>query len=270
MPRIGWYQLSPRVRRAVQERSGHVLTAMTATEGLNSEVAEFLHTATGMVFLKGRRCDHPDIGTQHREAMINPHVLCVAPRLLWRMEIDGWNFLAFERIQARHADYSPGSTDLSRVVEVMDRVGEVRCPDLPSSHTEHRWSAYVESESALTELAGDRLLHTDFNPMNILINDEDTYVIDWSAPTRGAAWIDAACLVIRLIAAGHTPAAAESWAHRTTAWTTASHTAVNTFALVSVRRWERKALEHPTPGKKRMAASALRWMAYRSTEIGRR
>jgi hypothetical protein len=71
---------------------------------------------------------------QHREAMINPYVQPVAPRLLWQAEEAGWNLLAFEYIPAvRHADYRPGSPDLPRVVAAMNQLRRIRCPDLASA-----------------------------------------------------------------------------------------------------------------------------------------
>jgi RIO-like serine/threonine protein kinase len=37
------------------------------------------------------------------------------------------------------------------------------------------------------------LLHTDFNPLNILLGPDRVWIIDWAWPTRGASFIDAAC-----------------------------------------------------------------------------
>jgi hypothetical protein len=86
-------------------------------------LAAVLDTANGPLFVKGLRTDHPGVVRQHREAMINPHVLSLAPRLLWQAEGAGWNLLAFAYIPgARHADYSPGSADLPAVVRVINRL----------------------------------------------------------------------------------------------------------------------------------------------------
>jgi hypothetical protein len=46
-------------------------------------------------------------------------VLQVAPRLLWHVDADGWNVLSFEHVAGRHADYSPGSPDLPKVIDAM-------------------------------------------------------------------------------------------------------------------------------------------------------
>jgi thiamine kinase-like enzyme len=63
-------------------------------------------------------------------------------------------------------------------------------------------------------LDGDALLHTDFNPLNILLGLERVWIIDWAWPTRGAAFIDAGCFLIRAMAAGHSPSEAEALAAR--------------------------------------------------------
>jgi hypothetical protein len=85
MQRIHWVDLPDGLRNVIESRTGPVLAATTASEGRNSEVAAFLATRSGEVFIKGLRSDHPRVGTQDREAMVNPYVLQVAPRLLWHV-----------------------------------------------------------------------------------------------------------------------------------------------------------------------------------------
>jgi hypothetical protein len=59
----------------------------------------------------------------------------------------------------------------------------------------------------------------DFNPLNVLITPARTWIVDWAWPTRGAAFIDPACFVLRLMAHSHTPASAERWARQCAGWT---------------------------------------------------
>jgi hypothetical protein len=87
-------------------------------------------------------------------------------------------------------------------------------PDLPLKRAEQRWTPYMDDASALP---GDALLHTDVNPFNVLINGT-ARIIDWAWPTRGAAWIEPACFVLRLMAAGPTPEEAEAWAQQASSW----------------------------------------------------
>ena len=105
MERTGWAGLSERVRLAITARTGPVLSAETVPDGLNSAIAMLVRTTTTTIFVKGLRTDHPGVVTQHREAMINPHVLAVSPRLRWQIDdVDGWNLLGFDHIPGRHAD----------------------------------------------------------------------------------------------------------------------------------------------------------------------
>ena len=84
----------------------------------------------------------------------------------------------------------------------MHDLAAVSCPDLPVKQARQRWAAYVDSEADLQLLDGDALLHTDFNPLNILLGPDRAWIIDWAWPTRGAAFIDAACFLIRAMASG--------------------------------------------------------------------
>ena len=146
-------------------------TARTADAGLNSQLAAVLDTEAGTVFVKGLRVDHPGVVRQGREAMINPFVRSVAPRLLWHDQVAGWDLLAFEYVDGGldFADYSPGSPDLARVIDAMHRLAAIGCPDLPVKQARQRWAAYVDCEADLELLDGDALWHTDFNPLNILL-----------------------------------------------------------------------------------------------------
>lgn len=74
----------------------------------------------------------------------------------------------------------------------MNRLRQIPCPDLPVKEATQRWAAYLDDQ-ACAWLDGDTLLHTDFNPLNVLIAPQATWIVDWAWPTRGAAFIDPAC-----------------------------------------------------------------------------
>lgn len=200
--------------------------------------------------------------------MIAPYVEKLSTRLLWRLRVGGWDLLVFEQIEGRHADYTPGSPDLPLVIDVMRRLGDLRCPDKPAcKRAEDRWAAYMDHHDAIDELIGDRLLHTDFNPCNVLIETpgKRARLIDWAWPTRGAAWIDPCCLIIPLIAAGHTPGGAEAWASRIPAWHTGSRPAIGAFARASARLWHEIAEDDTAASwKAGMARAAQRWADHRA------
>lgn len=265
MQRTQWDDLPVTVRRAIQERTGAVLKAETAAEGLNSELAALLQTSRGLVFAKGLRSNHPRVWTQDREATVAPYVRPLAPRLLWHIDEDGWNVLGFEHAPGRHADYAPGSPDLPKVIDAMRRLAELPCPpELPIRRAEQRWAEYIDDPADRQMLAGDTLLHTDYNPCNVLVGNR-ARLIDWAWPTRGAAWIDACCFIVRLMAAGHTAARAEAWAATVPAWRNASREAVDVFTRATVRMWQEIAEADPTAWKTDMASVARTWMHHRHT-----
>ncbi|MER7076649.1 hypothetical protein SAMN02982929_05289 [Saccharopolyspora kobensis] len=262
LARVDWHELSSHVREVIESRTGPVRSARTVSAGKHSAVALLLDTADGRVFVKGLRTDHAGIMTQAREAVIAPFVGAVSPRLLWWVEADGWDLLGFEYVEGRHADYRPGSPDLPAVVEVMQRLISIPCPDLPEiKRPEKRWRKYVDDPAELEVLTGSTLLHTDYNPANVLIDSSGTaHLIDWAWPTRGAAFIDPCVLVYRLIADGHTPATAEGWVRDTPAWATASAEAIDVFARANARVWDELAAEAPEDRwKQKMSEVTREW-----------
>lgn len=258
--RIEWDSLPAGLRNTIGEHAGQITAARTLSQGMNSALAAVLDTPGGQVFVKGIRTDHPGVIAQQREATINPHVRPLAPALLWRLDdVEGWDVLAFEYVEGRHPSYAPGSPDLPAVLAAVDALASLPLPDLPLKDARQRWSGYLDAAEA-EQLGGETLLHTDYNPDNILIpQDGAARMIDWAWPTRGAAWIDPCCLALRLIAAGHTAAEAERLVSRTRAWASAPRTAVGAFARANVDMWTDIAASDPQPWKQRMADAARQW-----------
>ena len=265
MQHTDWNDLSQAVRDLVQAHTGPVRTARTVTAGLNSHLAAVLDTVDGPLFVKGVRTDHPGVVRQHREAMINPHVQPLAPQLRWQAEGAGWNLLAFTYIAgAKHADYSPGSADLPAVVQAINRLQQIRCPDLPVKRAEQRWAAHIDDDTNLGLLAGTALLHTDFNPLNVLMTADGTWIIDWAWPTRGAAFIEPACFLLRLML-GATPRRRPRRGQRNAPPGERRRTRRSTsLAIACARLYDEIAREDPQPWKKRFAAVAQDWAEYRS------
>jgi Ser/Thr protein kinase RdoA (MazF antagonist) len=136
------------------------------------------------------------------------------------------------------------------------------CRPVAQHWRESRYDRYASGPAGF--FAGDTLLHGDINPDNLLVGpDGDVTIVDWSWPTRGAAFIDPACLAVQLIAAGHTPAQAERWAARSTAWREADPVAVDAFAAATVRMYQRFEQLDPEPWRKAMTAAAVGWAEHR-------
>jgi len=264
--RTHWHELTPDVRAAIEDRTGPVHDAYTASAGKNSALAAVLSTAQGSVFVKGLRRDDPRVVSQGREAAITPYVYPVCPALLWRTEVHGWNLLGFEHTPGRHADYSPGSDDVPKVVAAVRCLGAMPCPELPQlKRAEQRWATHVDRADEVALLAGETLLHTDYSPDNVLIHGPHARLVDWAWPTRGAAFIDSACLVVRLIFAGHTAAQAEQHVASLPAWRSAPAGGLDVFASALARMWVQIADADPSPWKTGMARSASAWRAFRAT-----
>jgi hypothetical protein len=264
MPRIAWHDLPRLARSAVHECAGPVLAASNVSTGANSGLAVKLHTQTGPVFVKGILLDHPQVKTQAREAAINRHLPPSAPRLLWHVQAGGWDLLGFELVDGRIADFAPSSTDLPLVVTALEELASTKCPDIPLLDCAERYVVYTDQSELF---AGDTLLHTDMAPHNVLVDDEAggrACLIDWAWPTSGAAWVDPAIWIIRLIDVGHTPKTAEDWAVRLPAWRDASPTTMTAFAGANAVMWEEIAAQSPeVEWQKSMAASARLWADYR-------
>ncbi|MBB4784415.1 hypothetical protein BJY27_005376 [Streptomyces rapamycinicus] len=263
--RMHWEDLPAATREAVAARTGPIYRAATADKGLNSEIAATLETRAGRIFVKGLSCDHPRVWTQQRETAINPHVAPLAPRLLWTINDGTWNLLGFEYLDGHPADYSPRSDDLPLVAEAIITLSGVRAPvGIVLKQIEQRFADYLDSPDDAELLRGETLLHTDWTPDNVLIVDNAARVVDWAWPTRGAAWIDAACWVVWLIAAGHTPSDAEQWAAKTPAWSPAPARALDVFATAQQRLWAGIAADAPdVEWKQALAAAAGQWATYR-------
>jgi hypothetical protein len=262
-----WSDLPEQVKRAVEDRAGPVLKAVSATSGRNSELAATLWTPQGPLFCKGITTASSLSVMHHNEISVSPFLPGeLAPRLLWYVEEEGWLLLGFEHVTGQHANLSPGSLDIPLVTNA---VNAVTCLPAPPESAGRRamsaqWSRALKSEihadppdkaspwsvenaDNLTAWAarapeymdGPALIHTDLNPANFLVSDT-ARMIDWAWWRTGATWIDPAFVLIRFIAAGHAPIQAEQWANQIPAFRDASTDALTAFAASVLRLWERK------------------------------
>jgi hypothetical protein len=92
-------------------------------------------------------------------------------------------------------------------------------------------------------------------------------LVDWAWPTRGAAWIDPACLVVWLIASGHAPHSAESWATRIPSWKAASPVALDEFARIQALMWEGIAADSTEEWTTNLARASRQYATYREGHL---
>ncbi|MBN6038707.1 phosphotransferase [Amycolatopsis sp. 195334CR] len=288
-----WDDLPTAVRAAIEAEAGSVTDVEVPAAGRNSDFAATLHTGHGMVFCKGIADAGGKRGRMHRhEADINPYLPpAVAPRLLWRAEADDWLLLGFQHITGHYADLSPDSPDLPFVAEAvstMDKeLAACAAPGVPELAKKMAWLSgwrrlrhqppaeldrwshdrldllVAWEADGVDAAAGDSLVHTDLHPLNLLVDDRRAWVIDWAWSHTGAAWVDAAHLVVRLIDQGHSPDAAESWAATTAAWSAASAEALTAFSVALLGTWTYLQHTDPLPMRARLTTTARRWAEHR-------
>ena len=265
--RIDYAALPPAVRRAIEQRTGVIRNARSAEAGTNCAVAAVLETDSGAVFLKGVTKDDPGVVTQQKEAELAPFVAEVSPRLLWHEQVEEWDLLAFEAIEEpRHADYTPGSPDVPKVLAMLDRLAGIPCPPVAMFAAQRRWGKMLDDPQDAKAFAGSTLLHTDWHQFNVLITGERAWLVDWAWAARGAAFIDPALIVPRLIAAGHTPVEAEGWAQKSAAWQEADQQAVTLFSVAVARMLRTLADKDPHGEWRRpMVEAATAWARHRGT-----
>ncbi|MCP2336513.1 phosphotransferase [Actinomadura rupiterrae] len=268
--RCAWTDLPAELRTAITAHTGAVRDIRAAPGGSNAAFAATLTGRTGPVFVKaaptrpdGR--DGPQIRALRREIAVNPCVPEFAPRILWSTESGGWLAVAFEHVNARHADYQPGSPDLDALAGLVHRLQRTPCPPVVGLAIERRWAALADDVSAF---AGGALLHTDLNPHNVLITEDGRVVlVDWAFASRGAAWVELGQTVPWLLRAGHEPAAAENWAGQFPSWTNAEPAAITLHARLSAIRWQHRHKNHQSPAINASVAVAQQWADYRMAGV---
>lgn len=290
MTRHDWEDLPVGVKCAIEQECGSVAKADAATTGANSDFASTLHADKGKFFCKGVRLDDPKARMHRHEERVNPWLPAVAPRIVWRVETDGWLLLGFEHVSGQHADLSPGSPDLSSVAEVLSALSVqlTPCPPIEAGELSQQWQRFspwsriaqtgrdrlspwalenlerlIYWESRAVEFVrGDTLCHTDIQAENLLVG-ERLSVIDWAWARRGAAWVDAAFAAIRLVDAGHSAGEAEQWAAQIPAWQAATEEAVTAFTVAVAGMWEHRTQQDPQPFRQALTATVTGWAAER-------
>jgi hypothetical protein len=264
--RIAWEDLPGPLKQAIGARTGPITDVRIAAAGQNSPLAAIIDTSEGKVFAKGLPSGHRRVITQAREAAVAPLVGDISPALLWHFDEVGWNVLGYQYAPGRHADYSTGSPDLDRLVQLMGALSAIKVPDdpRPFKRAEDRWKPYLDDPEMAAVFAGPVLTHSDWTPDNVLISEHRTWLIDWAWPTLGAAWTDPACWVLRLMASGgHTAHEAERQASRLPAFQAADPADIDLFAAANVRLWDEIAQASTSNWTAKMAQAAKSWDACR-------
>ncbi|MEN2418851.1 protein kinase [Streptomyces rimosus] len=251
-------------RELIRPHTGQVGHVRIPERGFGSDFAAVITSEKGEFFVKAM-FNHPGGRRDSilREKLINPSVQPLSPPLLWSAE-GGWIILGFEAVTGRGPSFKPGSPDLPAIIGILDRIAGVGLPGVAREWTETRWDAYAANPSDVELFRGNTLVHADINPSNIMIGEDATWLVDWSWPTRGAGFIDAACLVVQLVSAGHSAEDAEAWVAGCAAWANADPEAIDAFAEATLRMYTGFAERSPDASWLRaMAAAARAWVNHR-------
>jgi hypothetical protein len=298
-----WQDLPATLRDGLADLLGQIAAADVQGGGFTPGLAARLQLAGGQrLFTKGIPADHPLAGKYRDEAattgLLPPAT--PAPRLRWSGNVAGWVVLVLDDLDARHADLSPGSPDVPRVIATIAGLADTLTPspaaDAPAAEVDlaefvHGWRELAETPPAdlnewehrhldnlaeletrwLTAAAGNTLIHGDINASNLLINDAGVHLIDWAQPARGAAWLDIADLIPQLILAGHTPQDAEATLTDVPAWRSTDPETITSYATAFAGYWARSSRQPAPPGvphlrpyQARAARAATTWVAHRT------
>ncbi len=255
-----WSALPPEAQAAVAARVGRIDGAWDIEHGSLRQLAAVLHTDGGPVFCKGVRTAAASAWLHRNELTVNPWLPAhLVPRVRWSVEAAGWLLTGFDHVDGATPDISPGSPELGLVASALVELTAALTPAPVTVRSfTRRWAGLVEP----AVVAGNTLLHTDMTPRNFLVAGERVWVVDWATPSRGAAWIDAALMVVRLIRAGHEPASAVSWAQAVPAWGAAPPASLTAFAWALAGLAHRRSETDPAPHRRELADAARRWACH--------
>ncbi|WP_159945461.1 MULTISPECIES: protein kinase [unclassified Nocardiopsis] len=223
------------ITQLIQPHTGDIHQTVPVTEGYGASTTAVITGTRGEFFVKAtpnRAGGHLDAA--RREAAVNPAVRTLSPALQWQVENEEWFVLGFEVVQGRTADITPGSADLPRIIDAVDQLAAVPLPEVAEGWEDVRWDRFATKEEQQL-LRGDALTHTDLHEHNVLLGEERTWIVDWEWPTRGAEALTPSCLAVQLVAAGHSPAAAEGWVAGCQAWKRATPESLDAFARANAR-----------------------------------
>ena len=259
-----WQELPHSVRDAIAHQAGEVHHVQPTESGSVAAFAATLTTDTGTYFCKGVITeDGPALRSVRTEARLNEALPAeIVPRLRWTIDDAGWTVLGFDHAAGWHPDLSVDSPDLPAVAATLTTLTQVLtpCPPVTVQPATARWKGWLDPHT----VDGNTLAHTDVTPKNFLIGvDRRVQVVDWSMPVRGAAWIDTARMIIRLIRAGHTPRKAEAWAATIPAYAIAAPDAIDAFAHGTANLAEQQRKRSHAEHVSQLAEAATAWARHR-------
>ncbi|MEU4214905.1 phosphotransferase [Actinoplanes sp. NPDC026623] len=235
--RIGWTDLPPGVRGAVERCLGSpVAAAVSQPGGFSPGTADRVVTADGRrAFVKAVGCGISEaaLAFHRREARVAAALPpdAPAPRLLACHDDGEWIALVFEDVDGRHPRTPWDRDEVSAVFDALAglaraatpcpvpvpaaadqcgpdlagwrRVAADRPPALDPWVAAQLPALRAAAGRALAGLDGQTLVHGDVRADNLLVRGDGTVaVVDWPHACRGPAWLDRLLLCINLLLFG--------------------------------------------------------------------
>lgn len=228
--RLRWSELPGQVRDWVGEVLGApVVEARSQPGGISPGTADRVVTADGgRAFVKAvSDRQNPDSPALHRREAEVLRTLAATevgvPRLLGVLDDDGWVALVVEDVEGRHPGRPWTHAQLGAALQTLGAVSGLSAPrDWPGLEGELAaemacWARVAEDvpddldpwlaarledlhalcERTLPRLAGGSVAHTDVRADNLLVEPGGAVrLVDWPWACRGAAWADAAMLLV--------------------------------------------------------------------------
>ncbi|MHC3424389.1 phosphotransferase family protein [Streptomyces sp. DT18] len=234
--RLPWGEVPAGVRACAEERwGGAVVAAVSQAGGFSPGVAARVRLAGGRrLFVKAVGPEpNPRSPAFHRREAAIAAVLPASvpvPRLLDRVETEGWVVLAYEEIAGRQPREPWAARDLARVLDATEALAArltpappIGAPSLAEDDSFRHWRLLLEGYEAgeaeaadtvaglpagagerLADLAereagwpeavaGTTLLHCDLRADNLLLTpdpERPVVFVDWPHAATGAAWVD--------------------------------------------------------------------------------
>lgn len=227
---MAWERVPLAVRRSIEDHLGlGVVATQSQAGGFSPALAARLRLCDGTsVFAKAIGPDDQSgapggQGYYRREAEVSSQLPSTVPTpaLLDHWETGGWVVLLFENIEGTNPVLPWEPRQLDRVLAAMEATAKALTPSplaapaaaTPGGTTHWRdllaepdrfgrltdqvpWVAqHVEllarlEASSAQAYAGETLLHFDVRADNILLTDNDVYLVDWPHVRIGSPWVD--------------------------------------------------------------------------------